>query len=230
MLSEAQLMGRRASDAESIASDAADLIRRMLREPMTVGTKGLETDPVTNIDTAMDEFIRHRIKTAFPHDLILSEESAPASFEEFMHHPAVWIVDPVDGTANLSHRHEEFYVSIAFVSEGQTQIAAVAKPIGDKIWLATREGGFQKIAPNEYQRSVSQVEKPQHSVVGLTGGPRRRPSGHRTPFWEDSFPTSGLFVPPAPSWVRSSMWHSADPKDSLLRASNRGMWPLRRCS
>ena len=51
-------------------------------------------DPVTNLDKAFEELIRHIIIKKFPKDAILGEEFS----EKYSDNDYKWYVDPIDGT------------------------------------------------------------------------------------------------------------------------------------
>src|SRR5436309_446560 len=85
--------------AESVAREAGRLATRFLADPSTLGIemKGPQ-DFVTKADRAVEASIVHRLSAAFPGDGFVGEEgqAAGAGGER----SAVWIIDPIDGTAN----------------------------------------------------------------------------------------------------------------------------------
>ena len=68
-------------------------------------------DILTEADTFVEALISGAINEAFPQDLILGEETAsqPASAE------SLWVVDPIDGTANFARGIAHFCVCIALL-------------------------------------------------------------------------------------------------------------------
>lgn len=91
-------------------------------------------DILTEADTAVEAQVLRAIGDAFPGDLILGEESArqPASAE------SLWVVDPIDGTANFANGIAHFCVCIAWVRHGVTELGAIYNPVSEELYLARR--------------------------------------------------------------------------------------------
>jgi myo-inositol-1(or 4)-monophosphatase len=79
--------------------------------------------------------IRTRLRDAFPGDTFFGEEGG-GEFSD-----SVWVVDPIDGTANFMRGIPQFCVSIAFVRHGRTQIGVIYEPVGDELFAAARGCG-----------------------------------------------------------------------------------------
>ncbi len=94
-------------------------------------------DLVTEADHASESFLIEGLETLFPRDSILAEESGDVSIRG----DRCWILDPLDGTTNYSHRHPFYCVSAGLVVE-EIPIAAVTHaPVLKKTWWAIRSGG-----------------------------------------------------------------------------------------
>ena len=65
-----------------------------------------DASPVTAADHASNELITAALRSAFPDDAILSEESADSA--ERLGARRVWIVDPLDGTKEFLAQNGEF--------------------------------------------------------------------------------------------------------------------------
>lgn len=91
-------------------------------------------DFLTEADTFVEALISGAINEAFPQDLILGEETAsqPASAEN------LWVVDPIDGTANFARGIAHFCVCIAWVHHGVTELGAIYNPVSQELYLARR--------------------------------------------------------------------------------------------
>lgn len=63
--------------------------------PTSVSEKG-RADFVTNVDKAVDEYLRTELESCFPDYGFLTEESVPDIDKRF-----IWIIDPIDGTTNF---------------------------------------------------------------------------------------------------------------------------------
>jgi myo-inositol-1(or 4)-monophosphatase len=91
---------------------------------------------VSAADLASEKEILTRLHASFPNDAILSEEAGETLGEGKRR----WIVDPLDGTTNFSHRLPFSAVSIA-LWEGQVPIvAALYLPVLDELFTATADG------------------------------------------------------------------------------------------
>ena len=57
----------------------------------------------------------------------------------------LWVVDPLDGTANFAHKIPHFAVSIAYYREGQPEVGVVYNPVQDEWITAVRgQGAFRE--------------------------------------------------------------------------------------
>ncbi len=90
---------------------------------------------MTAADGAVERLIRARIAAAFPEDGVLGEEGGGAVA------PRLWVVDPIDGTANFARGLPHFCVSIAFCVDGQTEIGVIAEPVSGTLYTARRGAG-----------------------------------------------------------------------------------------
>ncbi len=96
---------------------------------------------VTLADVASDRLIGEAIRAAYPADLILSEESNPAYRPAEGAAPAVWIVDPLDGTTNFSLGLHFWGVLLARLVNGQPETSAMYFPLLDELYVAQRGVG-----------------------------------------------------------------------------------------
>ncbi len=132
-----------AYDAElQVARDAAQSAGKILLSYYETDTEAWEKsadNPVTAADLASDKEIARHLRTAFPDDGLLSEESVSAPGRTEMRR--VWIVDPMDGTKEFTKRIPEFAVSIALVEAGEPVVGVIYNPLADVAVWATRGGG-----------------------------------------------------------------------------------------
>ncbi|MFB9224536.1 inositol monophosphatase family protein [Paracoccus cavernae] len=99
------------------------------QEGRPVGMKGPQ-DYLTETDGAVEAHIRARLSEAFPEDGFLGEETGGAPRDQ------VWVVDPIDGTANFARAIPHFCISIAFVAGGEVQLGGIVNPALDETYLA----------------------------------------------------------------------------------------------
>jgi len=101
-------------------------------------------DPVSEIDHAVEAMVRERVGERFPgHDVIGEEvELHPDQIEDF-----VWVVDPVDGTANFVNGYPLFCVSIGILHHGVPVVGAIwcasTHALHPGVYHAHRGGGLQ---------------------------------------------------------------------------------------
>jgi myo-inositol-1(or 4)-monophosphatase len=120
----------------AIAREAGDLMRRLYesREMGSYKLKGHQ-DYLTEADGEVEKLIVKRIAEAFPDDTVYGEEGG-GTFS-----PQVWVIDPIDGTANFARGIPHFCVSIAYVQEGTIAAGTMCNPMTGELFAARRGGG-----------------------------------------------------------------------------------------
>ncbi|SMD09078.1 inositol monophosphatase family protein [Primorskyibacter flagellatus] len=118
---------------QSAGRIALDGFRR--RDTDEIAMKGSQ-DFLTETDAAVEEHLRAGIAAALPGDEFLGEETGGSVTGR-----SVWVVDPIDGTANFARRIPHFCISVAYVRDGITEIGAVFSPATDELWFARRGMG-----------------------------------------------------------------------------------------
>ena len=80
------------------------------------------TDPVSDVDHAIERLVRERVGALFPAHGLIGEEGAgePVGDPDY-----VWVIDPVDGTTNFINGFPLFGCSIGILHRGQPVIGAV---------------------------------------------------------------------------------------------------------
>jgi myo-inositol-1(or 4)-monophosphatase len=137
-MKEADPMQLRLLAAEAVAREAGALARRRFFDSsFKVGFKGPH-DYVTEVDGETEELIARRLHDAFPRDGFIGEETAGRPMREG---GAVWVVDPIDGTANFARGVPHFCVSIACVLEDFVEVGVIYDPVRDELFAARRGGG-----------------------------------------------------------------------------------------
>lgn len=92
-------------------------------------------DFLTATDAASEAHIREKLAESFLDDSFFGEESGGAISNR------VWVVDPIDGTANFARGIPHFCISIAYVEGGRTEIGAIYNPALDELYFARRGQG-----------------------------------------------------------------------------------------
>ena len=96
-----------------------------------------EKEPVTEADIQSNKIICEMLqKYNYP---ILSEESED-NFSRLQHRK-VWVVDPLDGTADFIDKSGEFSIMIALVIDGLPQLGVVYCPASDILFVGQKGSG-----------------------------------------------------------------------------------------
>jgi myo-inositol-1(or 4)-monophosphatase len=96
-------------------------------------------DFLTEADAAVEQHVQARLAASFPEDGFLGEETGSAGTGANL-----WVVDPIDGTANFARSIPHFCISIAYVAGNRTQLGAIYNPVLDELYLARRGRGAEK--------------------------------------------------------------------------------------
>lgn len=134
--------------AVAIARQAgAAVVAERARGSLTVGAKA-GTELVTSADMASHRLLTEAIAARHPGHLVISEEGGEPDWEAVAGGAPAWVIDPVDGTANLAHGHPLTAVSVAFVTGGRSTVGAVHAPLlGETFSAARGQGAWLDGAP-----------------------------------------------------------------------------------
>jgi 3'(2'), 5'-bisphosphate nucleotidase len=129
------------------AADAAgDVILKFYHEHSAGEYQKDDGSPVTDADIAADTAIREHLSAEFPDDGLLTEEGAKE--ESRLDKDRVWIVDPIDGTAQFIAANGKFDVLIALSYKKRPVVAVTLQPTTGLMHAAVidqgawrREGG-----------------------------------------------------------------------------------------
>ena len=123
---------------------------------------------VTEVDLIADRLIAQAIHERFPEDVLISEELQPAYHTQIRSaapgsqtEPALWVIDPIDGTTNFSLGLHYWGVLIARLVNGWPETGVMYFPLINELYTAQRgEGAFfngkrlQIQSPNPYQMAT----------------------------------------------------------------------------
>jgi len=101
-------------------------------------------DPVSEVDHAVEQLIRARLAERFPtHGIIGEEIDLPPDPS----HETVWVIDPVDGTANFINGFPLFACSIGVLHQGEPVVGAIwtstSHALRPGVYHARRGGSLQ---------------------------------------------------------------------------------------
>jgi myo-inositol-1(or 4)-monophosphatase len=151
----------------AVAREAGELAREFFAKPIEIKLKGKQ-DYITEADGQVERMIISRLKARFPDDAFLGEEGG-AAVSPSGKSDALWVIDPIDGTANFAHGIPHFCVSIAFMAGSELALGAIAAPMYGELYRARRgRGAFL----NERPMRVTDADVKQ-AVVELGWSSRR---------------------------------------------------------
>ena len=95
--------------------------------------------PVSEVDMAVDKFLRERLMRLAPDCGWLSEETEDDLIR--LDSPRMWIVDPIDGTRAYLTGRTDWSISIALVENGRPVLAAIFAPMQEALYVAATGAG-----------------------------------------------------------------------------------------
>ncbi len=115
-------LDQRMDFAIDLARRAGELGLRYFRDldKLTIESKGHQ-DLVSDGDREVELFIRAAVAEAYPDDGIVGEEHAPVPAKTGY----VWVIDPIDGTANFVRGIPAWAVVIACARDGETVVGVI---------------------------------------------------------------------------------------------------------
>lgn len=149
----------------SVASDIVlPRFQKLAREDISEKAPG---DLVTIVDRESERRIAEGLGQLVPEARIVGEESAsenPALLDS-LDRDMVWLIDPLDGTANFAEGKSPFALMVALLADGETQAGWIFDPLIPRICYAGRGRG----AYLNGERIVSQASphKPPLAALGL---------------------------------------------------------------
>lgn len=122
-------------DLAAFEAAAVEIVTRasvVLRERFTAGVSNADLqfkdkqqrDPVTAIDRAVEELVRSELTRRFPSHGILGEEGTGRAIESEL----LWVLDPIDGTANFAGKLPFYGLSLALLRGGRPIVGCVYVP------------------------------------------------------------------------------------------------------
>ena len=125
-----------------IARQAGDAFQR--GQLTDISRKEGHANFVTNIDSAVEEYLEDALTRLLPGSRFIGEEKENAKLTD----APTWIVDPLDGTTNLIHDYHMSAVSIALCEEKMPVLGLIWQPYtGEMFFAEAGKGAFLNDAP-----------------------------------------------------------------------------------
>ena len=129
---------------------------------------------VTQADTSIETMVREQVAAAFPDDQVLGEEAGGGNGTE----GRVWIVDPIDATANYARGIPIWATLIALQVDGDLMLGLVNAPAIGERYEAVRGGGARMNGRHIAVSGIDRLDEAQIFHAGLEAWPaeRRKPA------------------------------------------------------
>lgn len=132
-----QDLAARRDIAATLAREAAALAAQMRAAGLGEASLKGAQDFLTEADGATERFLRERLERHFPGEMILGEEMGGAVGGD----GPIWILDPIDGTANFARGGDRWCVSIGMALEGRAVLGAIARHATAEVFCGARGCG-----------------------------------------------------------------------------------------
>lgn len=118
---------------------AGQILRRYFHaEELPSHKKGIH-DFVTAADLAVDKFLQENLLKKYPEIPILTEETYKGDLDSYSKIPLLWIIDPLDGTANFARGDSNYSISVALVEKVNPILGVIFAPISSRLFWASRD-------------------------------------------------------------------------------------------
>ena len=152
--------------AKELAIGAGAVLLKHFAQKGEVRWKG-KGNPVTDADQEASRFIVESLHRRFPSDGILSEEEVDNP--ERLAKSRVWIIDPMDGTAEFVAGLTEFAVMIGLAVDGRPALGVVYLPVERKLYYSeSGSGAFVESGGLRRQLRVSQANDPGQATIAAS--------------------------------------------------------------
>ncbi|CDR66956.1 inositol monophosphatase family protein [Staphylococcus schweitzeri] len=115
-----------------------NVIPQLINE-MTTETKRHRFDLVTNVDKQIQQQFQTFLCTHFPEHELLAEEKSNDKITKDIKN--LWIMDPIDGTANLVKQQEDYCIILAYFVEGTPMLSYIYDYPHKQLYKAIRGVG-----------------------------------------------------------------------------------------
>ncbi|SCL40566.1 fructose-1,6-bisphosphatase [Micromonospora pallida] len=135
-------------DVGALVREAADqvvvpLFRRLGEHEVTEKAPG---EVVTVADRRAEELISEGLLRLRPDSVVVGEEAVaadPALLDHLRGTGDVWLVDPVDGTANFAAGRRPFALMVALLTDGEPTASWILDPLADTLAVARAGAGVR---------------------------------------------------------------------------------------
>ena len=155
--------GREALEvATKIVKEAGGILKAHFLSEKEIRSKG-KRNLVTDVDLLVEKHIVTCLRNEFPDHGILAEESSNIVGDGGY----LWILDPLDGTANYTYKIPFFSISLALTYKEEVLLGLIYEPLREELfWAQKGKGAFLNKSPLVVpSRKISQA-----TIVGFDLG------------------------------------------------------------
>lgn len=130
-------------------------------------------DLVTIADEEAEEELSSILTNLLPGSRVVGEEAAskdPSVLDHLASDDPVWIIDPVDGTANFVNRRDRFGVVIALMQDGVTTMGWILNPVSGEALVAERGEGTWLHTSEEEPHQLKIARADQTPLADMAAG------------------------------------------------------------
>ncbi len=155
--------------------------RITLERPPTLFDQRKESarDVVTSIDLVVEQHIRYLLsESGYP---VIGEESTDGHTYLLAKEAPIWVVDPIDGTANYANGLDYYAVSVGLCRSGEFLLGAVCMPKTTELFCTLGEGRSLlngRILLHEHR--LPEASLVAASFSGIIGDPSQRQRQYQT--------------------------------------------------
>ena len=117
-----------------------DIVRKaskLLTSDISIEQKGNDSNFVTSADVNVQHFLEEHLLKLIPGSTFLGEEEDKKVVES----EYIWVVDPIDGTANFIRGLGASAISVGLVKDGNPYLGVIYEPYKDEMYYAERGRG-----------------------------------------------------------------------------------------
>ena len=123
---------------QEIIRTIPDVIRGI--EIVDIEQKSGERDLVTEVDKGVEEFLKEKILEKFPDHEVLGEETYDVDAQYDTKN--LWVIDPIDGTANFVKQRNDFCTIISYFEDGEPMLTYIYEVTKDDLYHGMKDKGI----------------------------------------------------------------------------------------
>lgn len=140
-------------------SKIIDIVKKaseLMIDNITIEQKGNASNLVTSADINVQHYLEEHLLKLLPGSTFLGEEDEVTEIGT----GDMWVVDPIDGTANFIRGLKASVISVGLVREGKPYLGVIYDPYKEEIFYAERgKGAFvngkpMRVSENDFKHAI----------------------------------------------------------------------------